>query len=98
MSQLASLDEMRRWRMEIYDAAGRWKWGQWFRPEGTGPLVDRLERAARYMFTCEPADNVVKVFRHVPHDLDPFRLVLTVTGGVKIQPAPAALDPSQASQ
>lgn len=97
MSQLASLDEMRSWRMEVHDAAGRWKWGQWFRPEGTGPLADRLEWVARYAYTCEPADSVVKVYRHVPHDLDPLRLVLTLTGGVKIPPIPETLDPSQAS-
>jgi hypothetical protein len=70
----------RSYRVEIYRPDGRWKWGQWVSGrEGYGTLTDRLERAARdILATCEPAGTFARVFRHVPHDLDPVREMFTV--------------------
>lgn len=91
-------------RVEVWSPAGRWVWGQWVELAGTGTYVDRLERAARDTLGAEPAGSQARAYRYAPHSLDPMTLVLTVTlpvpgaGGVKIQPTPAALDPSQASQ
>ena len=102
---------MRMHRVEVWSPAGRWVWGQWVELAGTGTYVDRLERAARDTLASEPAGSLARAYRYAAHSLDPMTLVLTVTvpappfmrtgtdaGGVKIQPTPAALDPSQASQ
>lgn len=70
----------RNYRAEVYSPTGRWMWGQWVSGrDGYGTLTDRLERAAMAMLGCEPADSTVRVFRYVPHSLDPMQMIVSLS-------------------